>query len=220
MPGLKRNRLGSAFLICFLLQTTQRIQGLIIPSNRRHDFSSADPPSSLNRRHSQPTPPFSLSRRIRLQEHPSSDSHSDEDSFSSEYFDKQPEPELKFDVQAEEDDDDTTTTTATAVASPLSQLPSEEDEALYRGTFSNYEEWLDEATRDMLNEENIPLGALTDDDVESIAGLMAAWVRRRSVEAALTAEKLLKRIVDDMREGNSEVHITSRHYTIVSWMID
>ena len=219
MPRLKRNRLGTTFLICFFLQT-QRIQGLIIPSNRRHDFSSADPSSLLIvRRHSQPTAPFSLSKRIRLQEHHPGDSNRDDNSFSSEYFDKQPEPELKFDVQAAEDDDDTTTT-ATAVASPLSQLPSEEDEALYRGTFSNYEEWLDEATRDMLNEENIPLGALTDDDVESIAGLMAAWVRRRSVEAALTAEKLLKRIVDDMREGNSEVHITSRHYTIVSWMID
>ena len=54
------------------------------------------------------------------------------------------------------------------------------------------------------------------DDVESITGLMAAWVKRRSVEAALIVETLLKRVVDDMRANNADVHVTSRMYTIVS----
>jgi hypothetical protein len=106
--------------------------------------------------------------------------------------------------------------TSSLLASPLSQLRSDEEEALYRGTFSRSENWLEKATDEILAMENLPLGDLSEDDVESITGLMAAWVRRRSVEAALAVERLLKRVVDDMRAHNSGVHVTTRMYTIVS----
>lgn len=102
------------------------------------------------------------------------------------------------------------------MASPLSQLPSEEEEALYRGVFSRKKRWLEEATEEMLDLEALPLGSLSEDDVESITGLMAAWVRRRSLDAALIVEKLLKRVVDDMRVQNPDVHVTTRMYAIVS----
>jgi hypothetical protein len=75
---------------------------------------------------------------------------------------------------------------------------------------------LEEATQEMLDVTRVPLGSLSQDDVESIAGLMAAWVRRRSVDAALTVEQLLKRVVDDMRAQNPDVFVTARMYTIVS----
>jgi hypothetical protein len=105
--------------------------------------------------------------------------------------------------------------TDTFMASPLSQLRSDEDEALYRGPFSRNENWLENATQDILNLE---IGSLREDDVDSITGLMAAWVRRRSVNAALAVERLLKRVVDDMRAQNPEVHVTARMYTIVSFL--
>jgi hypothetical protein len=102
------------------------------------------------------------------------------------------------------------------MASPLSQLRSDEVEALYRGPFSRHEQWLEQATEEVLNLE---IGSLREDDAESITGLMAAWVRRRSVNAALEVEKLLKRVVDDMRAHNPEVYVTNRMYTIVSsWL--
>jgi hypothetical protein len=102
------------------------------------------------------------------------------------------------------------------MASPLSQLRSDEDEALYRGPFSRNEKWLEQATEDVLG---FDIGSLREDDVESITGLMAAWVRRRSVNAALAVEKLLRRVVDDMRAHNPDVHVTARMYTIVSaWL--
>ena len=107
----------------------------------------------------------------------------------------------------------------TLVASPLSQFPSEEDDELqYQGgrgrSFSMNEQWLEEATEDALDLENYPLGSLISDDVESIVGLMASWVRRHSVEAALTVERLLKRIVDELRAGNPKVQVNTRLYTI------
>ena len=98
--------------------------------------------------------------------------------------------------------------------SPLSQLPSEEEEDLFRGPFSRNEKWLEDATEEFLDAERIPIGTLTEDDVQSIVGLMAAWVRRRSVNAALTVEQLLKRVVDDMRNGNRDVFVSNRMYTI------
>jgi hypothetical protein len=112
-----------------------------------------------------------------------------------------------------EDDDNTD-----VVDSPLSQLPSEEGEVedLYRGSYTRDEKWLEDATDEFLDMDKIPLGTLTQDDVESITGLMAAWVRRRSVEAALIVEQLLKRVVDDMRANNPDVHVAARMYTIVS----
>lgn len=103
-----------------------------------------------------------------------------------------------------------------SVASPLSQLRSDEEEALYRGTFHRNEQWLEDATNETLDLEKLPLGSLTEDDVESVTGLMAAWVRRRSVKAALVVEQLLKRVVDDMRAHNLDAHVTTRMYTIVS----
>lgn len=97
--------------------------------------------------------------------------------------------------------------------SPLSQLPPEEG---FVTRYPRDEKWLDKATDDIFDTQQFPLGTLSDTDVESIAGLMAAWVRRRSVKAALTVERLLKRVVDDMRANNEGIHVTARMYTIVS----
>jgi hypothetical protein len=127
--------------------------------------------------------------------------------FSSEYDD------TDF---AEDFEDDEKMEALSFLASPLSQLRSDEEEALYRGPFSRKKNWLEKSTDEVLDMENLPLGDLSEDDVESITGLMAAWVRRRSVEAALVVERLLKRVVDDMRAHNAGVHVTARMYTIVS----
>ena len=116
------------------------------------------------------------------------------------------------------DDEDDDIMSDSFLASPLSQAvfsEEEEKDSWYPGSFSRNENWLEEASEALLDLEKVPLGSLTEEDVLSIAGLMAAWVRRRSLEAALSVEKLLKRVVDDMRAGNSDIHVTARMYTIV-----
>jgi hypothetical protein len=82
--------------------------------------------------------------------------------------------------------------------------------------FARNEQWLEDATDDFLDEQIYPTGSLAEDDLESINALMVAWARRRSTEAALTVEKLLKRVVDDMHAGNERVHVHTRMYTHVS----
>eukprot|EP00535_Pseudo-nitzschia_heimii_P005540 CAMPEP_0197187390 /NCGR_PEP_ID=MMETSP1423-20130617/15767_1 /TAXON_ID=476441 /ORGANISM="Pseudo-nitzschia heimii, Strain UNC1101" /LENGTH=1092 /DNA_ID=CAMNT_0042638951 /DNA_START=108 /DNA_END=3386 /DNA_ORIENTATION=- len=76
------------------------------------------------------------------------------------------------------------------------------------------EHWLEDATNKFSDVTSFPLGNLTEDDVVSLTGLMVAWSRRRSLEAAMVVEKLLKRIVDDMEAGNRDVHVSTRMYTI------
>ena len=74
---------------------------------------------------------------------------------------------------------------------------------------------LEKATEQFLSDREVyPLGKLSEEDVETITGLMAAWARRRSVEAALTVEALLKRIIDDMKAGNMDIHVRTQHYTL------
>lgn len=80
--------------------------------------------------------------------------------------------------------------------------------------FARNERWLEDATEKFLDLSTIPLGRLAEDDVVSITGLMIAWSRRRSLEAALIVEQLLKRIVDDMRAGNRDVHVSTKTYTV------
>jgi hypothetical protein len=58
--------------------------------------------------------------------------------------------------------------------------------------FARNERWLEDATDDFLDEQMYPLGSLAEDDLESINTLMVVWARRRSTEAALTVERLLK----------------------------
>ena len=101
------------------------------------------------------------------------------------------------------------------------EIDDESQSDSYRPTvpYTRNEEWLEEATRDVLEDKEglYPLGELTREDVDSIAGLMAAWARRGSVHAALTVERLLKRVVDDMRAGNHDVaQVSTRMYTYVS----
>jgi hypothetical protein len=60
-----------------------------------------------------------------------------------------------------------------------------------------------------------PLGKLSEEDVEAITGLMGAWARKHSVDAALTIEKLLKRIIDDMKAGNTAIAIRTQHYVLL-----
>jgi hypothetical protein len=82
--------------------------------------------------------------------------------------------------------------------------------------YERNQKWLEKATAELMDHKTFPIGTLTPDDVESIAGLMAAWVRRKSVGAALRVEELLKRVVDDLRAGNRSIKVTTRMYTIVS----
>lgn len=124
-----------------------------------------------------------------------------------------------LDEDGEGDGDDDADFSHTFLGSPMTQIWSEEDEekdSWYPGSFSRKDNWLEEASQEVLNLEKLPLGTLTEEDVESITGLMAAWVRRRSLEAALSVEKLLKRVIDDMKAGNTDIHVTTRMYTIVS----
>lgn len=132
-------------------------------------------------------------------------------------------PSLLDDFEEMGDDDDVDVDAEdlplSFMASPLSQVGGDEEDQdrWYPGSFSRNENWLEEASEHLLNLEEVPLASLTEDDVESIVGIMAAWVRRRSLKAAMLVEKLLKRVVDDMRAGNTDIHMTARMYTIVSF---
>ena len=64
-----------------------------------------------------------------------------------------------------------------------------------------------------LQQQLSSLPLLTIEDVHEIKGLMTAWARRGS---PLVVESLLKRIIDDMRAGNTEIHVSTRFYAIVS----
>lgn len=67
----------------------------------------------------------------------------------------------------------------------------------------------------LYNQQLYPLGKLTEEDVEAITGLMGAWTRQRSVEAALQIESLLKRLVDDLKAGNTDISIRTQHYVLL-----
>lgn len=60
----------------------------------------------------------------------------------------------------------------------------------------------------------IPLGELTVDDVQLITTLMTSHARRGTVESALTCERLLKRVVEEVNSGNSSVSVTTKMYTM------
>lgn len=77
--------------------------------------------------------------------------------------------------------------------------------------FERNERWLEDATEKFVD---VPLGDLTEDDGRTVIGLMVAWSRRRSTDAAMIVEQLLKRIVDEMQAGNKEVHVSTRMYSI------
>ena len=84
--------------------------------------------------------------------------------------------------------------------------------------YARDKKWLEKATDDMTDEEQYPLGSLTQDDIDTITGLMVAWVRRRSISAGLAVEKLLVRVVADMRANNPVAQTTSRMYSLVSFV--
>lgn len=99
---------------------------------------------------------------------------------------------------------------------------SEEENSEYQHpqAFPRNEKWLEEATSEILDHDVYPIGDLVAEDVESISGLMAAWARRGSVNAALNVERLLKRIVDDINAGNVDVKVSTRQYTYVSFFCE
>lgn len=75
--------------------------------------------------------------------------------------------------------------------------------------------WLEKATDDIMDEEQYPIGELSQADIDSIVGLMVAWVKRRSMEAGLAVEKLLVRVVTDMRANNPVARTNARMYALV-----
>jgi hypothetical protein len=60
----------------------------------------------------------------------------------------------------------------------------------------------------------IPLGELTVDDVQLITTLMTSHARRGTIESALTCERLLKRVVEEVNAGNTGVRVTTKMYTV------
>lgn len=107
--------------------------------------------------------------------------------------------------------------------------------------FSRSEGWLEEATETLLDLDAYPLGELTEEDLVTIGGVMSAWSRRASggppthkqqhnraangtesgspsssrLQAAMSVERLLKRVVDDVRVGNPAARVSTRLYTYV-----
>lgn len=168
---------------------------------------------SFRRRYRQLFSSYDAQAKITSQAHQPSE---DGDEVSHPQEEEGDDDDIEY-TQGDEDDTDSIDgeDDFMSVDSPLSQLPPEEFATRYPR-----DEWLDAATEKMFDTESFPLGSLSEEDVETTAGLMVAWVRRRSVEAALTVERLLKRIVDDMRAGNKSIHVTTRIYTIVSYVPD
>ena len=75
-------------------------------------------------------------------------------------------------------------------------------------------QWLAKATEVVQDHSNYPLGHLTPEDVDKITELMGAWVKQRSVKAALSVDNLLKRVVDDMRANNHHVSVNAKMYSL------
>lgn len=109
------------------------------------------------------------------------------------------------------------TTRLLDLGSPLSQVYDDEDSELsppLSVLYGRDQESLHNATEELLyDNETYPIGKLTEEDMETITGLMAAWARRRSLQAALTVEALLKRIIDDLKAGNTFA-VRTQHYTL------
>jgi hypothetical protein len=80
--------------------------------------------------------------------------------------------------------------------------------------FYRNEAWIEEATSALLD---YPVGELSEEDVATVGGIVAAWSRRSpgSLRAALSVERLLKRVVDDVRAGNPAARVTTRLYAYV-----
>jgi len=79
--------------------------------------------------------------------------------------------------------------------------------------FARNPEWLDAATKEILDLEQYPIGSLTGEDVEYVTSLMIAWSRRWLHEAPTNVEALLKRVVDDLKAGNHQIAVSTTMYT-------
>jgi hypothetical protein len=96
----------------------------------------------------------------------------------------------------------------------------EQQEAAGSSSFQRDTQWLEKATARFLTpsqpqsqSQQQSQQQLTLEDVHEIKGLMSAWARRGSPRIV---ESLLKRIIDDMRAGNTGIHVSTRFYAIVS----
>ena len=76
--------------------------------------------------------------------------------------------------------------------------------------------WLDRTTAQVLDppSSSTPSEQLTPDDVSLITTLMTSHARRSTVDSALICEQLLKRVVEEVNDGNSEVRVTTKMYTV------
>jgi pentatricopeptide repeat protein len=209
-------------LPCYLL-----IINIILALPAHHAFQSQFPPSKRRRIHSplqspisrsltsSSTTPWLLSLTTRLLQVPSSQQQlnvSDDGivliSARSDEKDNHGEPNIDVAVavadnmyqdvsemdiddttEEEEDDDD-------------DESENDDDESHgehFLPLFAHSPEWLQEATDQFFDHDIYPLGQLTESDVEIITSLMAAWAQCRSSHAAVTVERLLQRVVEDLR---------------------
>lgn len=123
-----------------------------------------------------------------------------EDTVSLEFDDSFIETDEESDQNEGDDDDDGSS----------SQTPN----------FQRDQLWLETSTSNFLEAGNNhnknnddPLLFLSMDEVNQVKGLMSAWAKRGS---PLMVERLLKRIIDDMRAGNHGISVSTRFYAIVS----
>jgi pentatricopeptide repeat protein len=123
------------------------------------------------------------------------DSEQDDDILVAATNTFQDEPEIDIDTIEEEEDEEDENENDDDV----------DDDPHFLPLFAHHDqEWLQEATDQFFDHEIYPLGQLTESDVEMITSLMAAWARCRSSHAAVTVERLLQRVVEDLRYSSSQ----------------
>jgi hypothetical protein len=74
--------------------------------------------------------------------------------------------------------------------------------------------WLEESTQTLLNKQT-PLTVHDVDD--SCKGYMAAWAKRGK---PLMVEQLLLKVINDLRQGNTKIQVTTKFYAMVCLLSD
>jgi hypothetical protein len=130
----------------------------------------------------------------------------------------------KGDKDNESNDDDDTTTGEDWDSTVRPNSVNNNHSTFFR--YSKGTAWLDDATDALLES---PLGALTESDLVLARDVMAAWPRRNSVHAAVSNERLLKRIVEEEQyfckrmlisnnNTDSTTISTRNHHPVPSWV--
>ena len=98
--------------------------------------------------------------------------------------------------------------------SGVSTLEDEEQEELF--SVSTRKEYLRTATENLLN---YPAGSYHQQDIDSLKRLLITWPKKRSIEAAINVERLLKRLIDEKHANPNGVTVEESLYVsaIEAW---